>query len=204
MPRGRPRKFDPERVLEAALEVFWTRGYEDATLDEVMERGAIGRQSLYDSFGNKRELFLRALRAYGERGIAQHRAQLVEAGSPVRALTDLVRGLLAPDHPGAGRGCLMVNTGIESVDEEVRLLVRDHFAALREVLEQGFERAKLEGELPGDFDAEGEASTWSTAFLGLALLSRFGGLSETIAQTVERLTGQLEAVHAAHTMPRPD
>ena len=197
MPRGRPRQFDPERVLEAAMEVFWTRGYEDATLDEVMELGAIGRQSLYDSFGNKRQLFLRALRAYGETMIAQQRAYLEEADSAVQALIDLIRGLLAPDHPGAGRGCLMVNTGIESVDQEVRLLVRNHFAALRGLFEQSFERAKREGELPDDFQAELEASAWSTSFLGLALLARFDGLDETIAQTVARLTGQLESARAS-------
>ena len=197
MPRGRRRQFDPEEVLEAAMEVFWTRGYEDTTLDEVMELGAIGRQSLYDSFGNKRQLFLSALRAYGERMIEQYRVHLNEAESPVGALIDLMRALLAPDHPGAGRGCLMVNTGIESVDEEVRPLVRDHFAALRGILEQGFERAKREGELPTDFHAEHEASAWSTSLLGLALLARFEGLDDTIVQTVDRLTGQLEATHAS-------
>ncbi len=201
MSRGRPRQFDPDRVLEAAMEVFWTRGYEDTTLDEVMELGAIGRQSLYDSFGNKRQLFLHALRAYGERMLAGHRAHLQESDSAVRALIDMARGLLAPDHPGAGRGCLMVNTGIESVDEEVRLLVSNHFAALRGLLEQGFERAKREGELPGDFHAELEASAWSTTFLGLALLARFEGLDATIAQAVDRLTGQLEAAHASCQLP---
>src|SRR4051812_29138361 len=66
-PRGRPRNFDEMEALEQAIQVFWSKGYDGATVDDLVAGMGVGRPSLYAIFGDKRTLFLRALRAYAER-----------------------------------------------------------------------------------------------------------------------------------------
>src|SRR5271166_5486127 len=65
-PRGRPRSFDERQALEKATQVFWSQGYDGATIDDLVAGMGVGRPSLYSVFGDKRTLFLRVLRAYAE------------------------------------------------------------------------------------------------------------------------------------------
>src|ERR1700757_5538208 len=66
-PRGRPRSFDENDALKKATQVFWSKGYDGVTIDDLVEGMGVGRPSLYAIFGDKRTLFLRALKAYAER-----------------------------------------------------------------------------------------------------------------------------------------
>src|SRR3954464_13164143 len=66
-PRGRPRGFDEREALERATQVFWSKGYDGVTIDDLVAGMGVGRPSLYSVFGDKRTLFLRALRAYAEK-----------------------------------------------------------------------------------------------------------------------------------------
>ena len=66
MPRGRPRNFDEKIALEKATQVFWSKGYDGVTIDDLVAGMGVGRPSLYAIFGDKRTLFLRVLRAYAE------------------------------------------------------------------------------------------------------------------------------------------
>src|SRR6185437_1637331 len=65
-PRGRPRSFDEKGALEKAVQVFWSKGYDGVTIDDLVAGMGVGRPSLYAVFGDKRTIFLRALRAYAE------------------------------------------------------------------------------------------------------------------------------------------
>ena len=65
--RGRPRSYDPDQALDAAIDVFWTHGYDAATLDQLSQAMGMGRPSLYGAFGDKQALFERAVRRFGER-----------------------------------------------------------------------------------------------------------------------------------------
>ena len=76
-PRGRPRSFDETGALEKATQVFWSKGYDGVTIDDLVEGMGVGRPSLYAVFGDKRAIFLRALKAYAERkGAAAAKALL--------------------------------------------------------------------------------------------------------------------------------
>ena len=74
---ARTKEFNPEKSLDAAVEVFWESGYERASLDALMDKMGVARQSLYDTFGDKRALYLKALERYRDR----HQAYLREASS---------------------------------------------------------------------------------------------------------------------------
>src|SRR5271167_2268205 len=65
-PRGRPRSFDEMEALEKATQVFWSKGYDGVTIDDLVDGMGVGRPSLYSVFGDKRTIFLRVLRAYAE------------------------------------------------------------------------------------------------------------------------------------------
>src|SRR3954447_7401012 len=78
VPRGRPREFDASEALDRALEVFWRKGYEGTSLDDLTRAMGINRPSLYAAFGNKEELFKKALDRYAEGPAAYFRRALEE------------------------------------------------------------------------------------------------------------------------------
>src|SRR5512141_666494 len=81
---GRPRQFDPDQVLGQAMQLFWSKGYEATSLDDLLAETGLARQSLYNGFGDKHALFLAALRRYDEQSDEVMRACFAEAG-PIRA-----------------------------------------------------------------------------------------------------------------------
>ena len=82
-PRGRPRNFDESAALAKAIQVFWLKGYDGVTVDDLVAGMGVGRPSLYSIFGSKRTIFLRVLRAYAERKGAGA-AEALLAPQPVR------------------------------------------------------------------------------------------------------------------------
>ena len=170
-PRGRPRAFDVDRALDAALRVFWLQGYEGASLADLTAAMGINRPSLYAAFGNKEALFRRVLDHYG-RGMLALRDEAL--GQPtaraaaefiLRAVTEAMGDCRNP------RGCLMVQSALacgeqgEMVKQELIARRTAACAAWR----QRFERAKKEGDLPADSDPAALARYLSAVISGMAI-----------------------------------
>src|SRR5271155_4585433 len=125
-PRGRPRSFDERFALEKAIQVFWSKGYDGVTIDDLVAGMGVGRPSLYSVFGDKRTLFLRVLRAYAEtKGALAAKALL----SP-RTLRDSLAAFLrhavkTATEKGAARGCLLVCVAPLVDDAEVRQFLQN-------------------------------------------------------------------------------
>jgi AcrR family transcriptional regulator len=170
-PRGRPRAFDTDRALGAALHVFWRHGYEGASLADLTAAMGINRPSLYAAFGNKEKLFRRALDYYAASAAAVHENALRQptardaVGALLHAIAD-AQG--SRDHP---RGCLMVQSALacgpagECVKQE--LIARR--AASRAAWRRRFQRAKAEGDLPADADPADLARYLSAVTAGMAV-----------------------------------
>src|SRR5580765_7063178 len=153
-PLGRPRAFDPDAALERALQVFWRKGYEGASLSDLTRAMRINRPSLYAAFGDKEHLFRRALDRY-EEGPASYACEALKEPT-ARAVVErlLYSSADAMSDPRYPRGCLFIQGALACGDEAVS--VKRELSSRREAGEQALcerlERAKSEGDLPPDSD----------------------------------------------------
>src|SRR5438552_7943531 len=149
-PAGRPRSFDLDKALDAALQVFWRKGYEGASLSDLTQAMGINRPSLYAAFGNKEQLFRKALDRYAEGPAAYVREALREPTA--RAVVEKLLGgavelLTNPGNPGgclAVHGALACGQEVDSIRKELNTRRKAREVALRRRLE----RAKAQGDLP--------------------------------------------------------
>src|SRR5579884_1529606 len=138
-PRGRPRSFDETGALEKATQVFWSKGYDGVTIDDLVVGMGVGRPSLYAVFKDKRKIFLRVLKAYAERKGASAAKALL---SP-QSLRDSIAGFLryaveSATGKGSARGCLIVCVAPLIDDEEVRQFLKEAVAGGVALVERRF------------------------------------------------------------------
>lgn len=160
-------------MLGRAMELFWLRGYERLGLAELLEHMGISRQSLYDTFGNKRGLFVRAIQRYRATQLSRALALLERDGSPVANVRDALGFFeeLALDE--SGRGCLVVNALVEVTgDEELTNLLCTTLELLRAGIERALHEAQKCGELSEEKAPLELSRTLMNAMLGLAVTGR--------------------------------
>ena len=149
----RPKSFDPDEALESAMRAFWRKGYAATSTRELTAAMGINKFSLYNTFNDKRSLFLAALDRYSTQVVNDLLTSL-EAGEPgldeIRAYFELI--VHGATHVQDCQGCLMTNTGVElaAEDPEIRRIVRKHIARMRRVFSRALDYAVERGELlPG-------------------------------------------------------
>ena len=167
---ARPREFDEQRALTAAMEVFWEKGYEATSLTDLTSRMGIQRPSLYAAFGDKQSLFDAALDRYAEMSYAYLRSIMDRAPGAKEAVREYFERMLDnayADRPYAG--CLCVNTMVELAPHDSRLAdyTKAYLARLAELFRQKIEESVNDGRLPAGLDAEIVADTLVMAAVGL-------------------------------------
>ena len=103
---ARPREFDRDAALTAAIEMFWSKGFAATSTEDLVQAMGIGRQSFYNAFGDKRRLYLEALETYQRNATSCHIGRLTAPASPLDGLRDLLIGLIPDDDALRCRGCL--------------------------------------------------------------------------------------------------
>jgi AcrR family transcriptional regulator len=185
--KGRPREFDLDDALSAALRVFWSKGYEGASLSDLTEAMGITRPSLYAAFGNKESLFRKALDLY-------EREKLAYVGEALAAPTSrgvaerLLRGALEMQTSECEpRGCLRVISSVAcgAEAESIRADVIARRASSQRALVERLERAKAEGDLPAHIDGEGLANYLGAILQGMAIQAGAGATREQLTALVE-------------------
>ncbi|PIO96926.1 TetR/AcrR family transcriptional regulator [Pleomorphomonas carboxyditropha] len=173
---GRHREFDPERALEAALVVFWRKGYEGTSFEDLTQATGVARPGLYAAFGNKEALFLKVLDRYEATYVAFMREALGEPHA-----RDVVRRILEGNAivhtlDGESRGCLGINGAMACSDEgePVRQELVRRRAASEAALRDRLERARREGDLPADADSTVLAAYVMTIGQGMAVQAKAG------------------------------
>jgi AcrR family transcriptional regulator len=186
-PRGRPREFDPEQALAAALKVFWQRGYEAASLTELTEAMGITRPSLYACFGNKESLFRKALDLYERDKLAYVRAALT-APTAREVAERLLRGALAMQTSSCDpKGCLGVIASVAcgAEAESIRKDVVARRASANAALVERFARAKAQGDLPENVDPQALGGYLVAIMQGLSVQAGSGVAWEDLAKLVD-------------------
>jgi AcrR family transcriptional regulator len=176
MQAGRPRQFDLDEALDSALKVFWEKGFEGSSLADLTAAMGINRPSLYAAFGDKESLFLKAMQRYVAVNACHVNAALQEPTAR-KVVEALWRGNVAaagdPDNP---RGCFLVQGALACGDdaEPVRRAMSEQRAAGQALLQERFERAVVEGDLPGDTDPAALARYVTAVTYGLAVQTASG------------------------------
>jgi len=176
VPSGRIRQFDLDEALDRALEVFWTRGYEGATLPELTRAMGINRPSLYAAFGNKEQLFRKALDRY-QTGPMSFLAEALRKPTARAVVEAIFSGFIRMQRDqDKARGCLIVS-GALAAGEEAETVRRD-LAQLRQAivktLRERFKRAVQDGDLPAETDCATLARYTATVLGGLAVQAASG------------------------------
>ncbi|MFN8652205.1 MAG: TetR/AcrR family transcriptional regulator [Gemmatimonadales bacterium] len=185
---ARPKEFDEEQALAAALEVFWEKGYEAASVHDLTERMGIQKASLYNTFGDKHSLFLRALASYSAETLDWYRGQLERPG-PVRAtllalLDELTEG--CDDEEEDARGCLCVNSAIELAphDPAIASLLQQHNQSQEDLFRRALMRAQQAGEIAATLDPLGTARYLLNVIAGLGVAHKAGASRERLQDIV--------------------
>jgi TetR/AcrR family transcriptional regulator, transcriptional repressor for nem operon len=192
---ARPKSFDEEAVLDRAVELFRERGYEGTSLSDLETHLGLGRQSLYNVYGDKHQLFLKALDRYS-RGMGDAAlAQLNVPGSGLAAIRGFFDWAVDNLTSTSGRpGCMMSNTISERASHDPDALLRCNHA--RDTLERAFRRAltqaKQKGELPRRLDIEATATLLVIQNYGLTVMAKTGATAAQLRAAVEALLAGLK------------
>ena len=191
----RPKSFDEDTVLDQAVQLFRERGYEGTSLADLEAHLGLGRQSLYNTFGDKQTLYLKALERYRHTTADEALAQLATPGAGLEGIRAFFRAAIATlTAPGERKSCLFVNTVLERGSQDADALKRCNHA--RDALERSFRRvlaqAKSSGELPGSLDVEAAATLLVIQHYGLNVLAKSGAMAEDLESAVEVLLAGLK------------
>jgi len=175
MGAGRPKSFDEREVLGRAMDLFWLRGYEGVGLTELLEHMGISRQSLYDTFGSKRGLFVRTIGHYRETQLTRALELLGrEDHSPLDNVREVVRFFEALAAHASCRGCLVANALVElgPHDPEIAAMLQETLALLQQGIEEALREARARGELPATKSPETLARALTNSLMGMAVTGK--------------------------------
>lgn len=186
MAMGRPREFNADAALDSALQVFWRKGYEGASMNDLTEAMGITKPSLYAAFGNKEELFRKALDRYvdGPGGYYQVALQQPTARGVVEhVLYGGADAMTDPVHPG----CLAVQGALccGEAAETIKLELAARRAKAEDDLRARLARAIAEGDLPAEAEADSLARYVSAILQGMAVQAASGASREQLRKLAD-------------------
>jgi TetR/AcrR family transcriptional repressor of nem operon len=185
---ARPKEFDRDAALQQAMKTFWTRGYEGTSVVDLTAAMGISRSSLYETFGDKQDLFIEALGRYQNITEGKRAALLAAAGSVKQGMAGLLKGVidfaLDKDLPG---GCFYTNTAtaLGTLDDKVRVLIQAEAARLEDDLAAFFARGQGRGELVPGRDPRALARFFVAVIRGMSVIARISGDRKALEDMAE-------------------
>jgi TetR/AcrR family transcriptional repressor of nem operon len=191
----RPRAFDEESVLDNAMNIFWSKGFEATSIQDLVEQTGLNRASMYASFGDKKALFLRVLDHYCQKISTERFADLRTIEDGRRAIEKTFHDA-AKTGSGEGRhkGCLMVNSGMELAphDPETAAIAHQAFRRAEDIFAGALKRAVEQGTVPKDKNIRALARFLAGSFQGVQLMARRGADRETLQDYTDTILAALD------------
>jgi TetR/AcrR family transcriptional repressor of nem operon len=173
---ARPKEFDQEKALRKAIRLFSQQGFAASSTDELMRVMNVGRQSMYDTFGDKRALFLKALKMYVTESIHSITVELERPGSALSAVQNALVTFAKRKDLSSAEGCMGLNAISEfgQRDADVTRIARDAARVLRQTLMRVLTMAKNQGEISSDADLDSMADFFESTIAGIRMAAKAG------------------------------
>ncbi|WP_129691749.1 TetR/AcrR family transcriptional regulator [Gottfriedia acidiceleris] len=170
---ARHKEYDEKEVLQKAMELFRYQGYEKTSLQDLVSHMGIHRRSLYDTFGDKHTLFIKALELYDNNMKKKMNLQVKNSLSAKDAIRSILESVITQDNEKS-IGCLTVNTAIELAlhDQEVAEKIEQNFAKTEEIIHELLMRGQNTGEIPNHHDLDKLSQFIHNSFVGLRVLTK--------------------------------
>lgn len=191
---GRPYEFDREETLSKAMDVFWEKGYKATSIEDLVNRMGIKRGSIYNTFGDKRSLFIAAVEYYGESVTSEIIKVLSSPGSPLGNIKKFFYALVEKPAERKTRGCLISNTVVELAphDEKVAEVVKEVLTKIQSAFFDCLNRAVALGELPEETDTLVLSHFLATSTHGLIVTGKSSAGSDETKNVVKVILSTLE------------
>lgn len=192
---GRPLEFDPEEALDAAMEVFWCKGYETTSLQDLLSAMSLSKSSFYQTFGSKQQLFERCIRRYRESIAADMLRRLDKAVSGRQFIEDMLYAVAdearGPEKP---RGCLVMNTANEFAQRNPTVAgwVAQGVDRFTAVFKAAVQRAQREGDIAADKNSDALAHYLVSSMSGLKTMVKAGAGEKMVKDIVQLILTALD------------
>jgi TetR/AcrR family transcriptional repressor of nem operon len=199
---ARPKEFDQDLALRQAVRLFSLQGFAATSTEELLRSMGINRQSMYDTFGDKHALFLKALELYVTESVQATVAELEKPGSPLAAVTNALLTFAGRKDMASAEGCMGINAIGEFGQRDAGVLRISGSAGhlLHKALLRALQRAKEEGEVEAEFDVHAAAEFFQTILAGLRVAAK-AGKSRKALRDIATFAGRALTNHHAPLSP---
>lgn len=179
---ARPKAFDRERAVKQAMELFWEKGFEASSTEDLLRAMSIGRQSMYDTFGDKHQLYLEALRRYQAESGADLFERLRTTSTPLAMLADVLLAIAGETASARARGCMAVNATTEfgQSDPEVAALIGSGQMLCEAAFERVVREAKQRGEVAASVDERAAGRFLFSTIRGMRVSAKAGASPDAL------------------------
>jgi TetR/AcrR family transcriptional regulator, transcriptional repressor for nem operon len=174
---ARVKEFDEQQVLEKAIELFWVKGYNITSAQDLVDGLGISRSSLYDTYSDKRSLFINALKAYKEKSITRLSQLVAEIEDPEKAIRSFLQLAIKENvECKQHKGCLITNSTVEMAfqDKELAALVRSHMQAIEDILCAVIKKGQESGQFTTTHPARSLARFLFNNISGISVAGKYG------------------------------
>jgi TetR/AcrR family transcriptional regulator, transcriptional repressor for nem operon len=188
LPMSRPKTFNPDDALDKAMQVFWHKGYEATSMEDLLKTMDLNRGSLYDTFGDKRQLFLKVMDRYCRTFVGPKLSLLDQPGPALPTLHRFINGMIEGGLADPQRrGCFISNTVMELSphEKEIAGTLRQALKMAEDAFFKVLVRAKEQGELKHEKDPRALARFLTTMMQGIVVMIKAGTSDEVVTQTAE-------------------
>lgn len=187
---ARTKEFDKEAILDKAVDLFWFKGYNGSSMQDVVDTLGLSRSSLYDTFGDKRQLYLAALERYRIQAAGGLIDMVNNSKNTVRSLEKIFDMLVNNSfNDRLPRGCFMVNSAVELAphDRDIDKIVRDNMLDIENAFFQLLKKGQDSGEVSKDADARALARFFFNSISGLRVAAK-SGVEKKVYKDIVKVT----------------